>query len=113
MSAGWDLSGFQRGLDLFVSRRRMAFGDIDAPWFQGFRYSAHQIDLKQAVLEGGTLDLDMIGEAEAALERTCRDALIDVFVLGIVPPPSGDGQQILLRRYGHVFRRKPGQGHRD
>jgi hypothetical protein len=41
----------------------VAAADFNAPGLQGLRDPAHQVDLKQAVLEVGALDLDMIGEA--------------------------------------------------
>src|ERR1700720_439486 len=90
----------------------MAAADFDTPRLQGFRYPADQVDLEEPIREGRALDLDMVGEAEAALERARRDALIHVVLLRMVGPPTGDGQQVLLRRYGDVIRGEPGQGHR-
>src|SRR5262245_22315720 len=61
---------------------------------------AHEIDVQEPVLEGRTLDLDIIGELEDALERTRCDALIEhltavLLVLRLFL--AFDRQRVLLR----------------
>ena len=49
----------------------------------------HEVDLQQAVLERGSLDLDMVVEVEVALERTSRNAAVQNFVVAVVEIASG------------------------
>ena len=48
----------------------------------GLGHDALKVDMKQAVLELGALDLDMLGQLEAALERAAGDALMQIRRLG-------------------------------
>ncbi len=56
----------------------LAFRDRDSARLHGFRQLALQVDVKQAVLERGSRDLDILGEAEPALEVARGDALMNV-----------------------------------
>ncbi len=51
------------GLDLLAVR-----GDRDRARFHAFGQITDEIDVQEAVLELGALDLDVVGELEAALE---------------------------------------------
>src|SRR5262249_18273007 len=58
---------------------------------------AHEIDVQQAVLEVGALDLDVIGELEAPLEGACGDASVQeltTLVLGLLL--TADVEDLLL-----------------
>jgi hypothetical protein len=51
--------------------------DLYPPRLHRFWYFADEIDLKQAVFKRCLLDLDMIGQAKAPLERPRGDALVE------------------------------------
>jgi hypothetical protein len=80
--------------------------DLYPPRLHRFRYFADEIDLKQAVFKRCLLDLDMIGQAKASLERPRGDALVDEFLVASLRAAPGDGQEILLRGDGDVLGRK-------
>jgi hypothetical protein len=66
---------------------RLAVADGDAARLEALRDIAHEVDVEQAVLEAGALDLDVVGELEAALERAGGDAAVQelrVLVLGLL-----------------------------
>src|SRR5262245_26784837 len=70
--------------------------------------------MQQAVLHGGTLDHDMIGELEPALEASRRDAAMEergVLMLGAFF--AADGKGILLHLDGEVALAETGNGHAD
>src|SRR5215470_11449790 len=52
-------------------------GDADGTRLHGFRNLAHQVDMQEAVLQFCSLNLDEVRNPEYALERPCRDALIE------------------------------------
>src|SRR4051812_43258862 len=58
--------------------------DLDAARLLFLRHDALQIDMQQAVLKARRLDLDMLGELEAALEGAARNALMQEAGLGLV-----------------------------
>src|SRR5262249_1621101 len=51
--------------------------DRHAPRLHGLGDLAHEVDVEQPILEGSALDLDVVGELEAALESPRSDALIE------------------------------------
>jgi hypothetical protein len=56
-------------------------GDGNPPRLHGLRDFADQFDLQQAVVEGRALDLDVVRQAELALEGPRRNALVQEFAL--------------------------------
>src|ERR1700761_8000178 len=73
--------------------------DLDAARLLLFRHDALQIDMEQAVLQARGLDLDMLGELEAALEAPAGDALIEKgvrLVGGVGLALAGDGEHAVL-----------------
>src|SRR6266566_2456164 len=56
---------------------RLAIADRDLARLLRLGNLAHEIDVQESVLEGRTLDLDIVGKLEDALERASRDALIE------------------------------------
>src|ERR1700737_2915491 len=104
------LSGF--GLDHLWRRaadgglaRLLRLGDL-----------AHEINVQEAVLERRTLDLDVVGELEDALESTRRDALIKhlaglLLVLGLFL--ALDRQRVFLRLDRKVLLAEAGDCNRD
>ena len=70
-------------------------------------HDALQVDMKQAVLELGGLDLDMLGELEAALEGAAGDALVQVGRLGGILALAGDGQNAVATSTPRSFSAKP------
>src|SRR5207245_3678797 len=56
---------------------RLAIADRDLARLLRLGNLAHEIDVQESVLEGRTLDLDIVGKLEDAFERTRRDALIE------------------------------------
>src|SRR5580704_16358866 len=78
----------------------LAIADRDAAGLFRLGNLAHQIDMQQAVLELGALDLDEVGELEHALERARGDPLVKhvaalSFLLGVLV--AADGEGIFLR----------------
>jgi hypothetical protein len=81
--------------------------DLDPTRLHGLRHPAHQVDMKKPVVERRSLDFDVVGEAEIALERPCRDALVNIILLAVVTLGASDGQPVLLRRDGDLLGVKP------
>src|ERR1043165_700128 len=99
--------GFQFGLVAACADRNFAR-------LHRLRNAPHEIDLQQAALERGALDLDVVIQIEMALERTRRDALIKEFSLRRrLHLAAGNGQLALLRRDGDVVGREPGDREPD
>ena len=63
-------------------RRRAA--DRDPAGLQRLRHDALQADMQQAVLQVRALDHDVVGQHEAALERTAGDAAIQDLALVVL-----------------------------
>src|ERR1700719_4475531 len=57
--------------------------DLDSARLHGLRHLAHQVDMQKPVVEGRAVDLDMVREAEFALERPRGDALENVVLLAV------------------------------
>src|ERR1051326_4388350 len=76
---------------------------------------AHEIDVKQAVLEARALDLDVVGELEAALERPRGNALVEHFagLLGLRLLLAADRQGVFLGLDREVGLGEPGDRKRD
>src|SRR5205823_3171252 len=75
--------------------------DLDLLRLHRFGDLAHQVDCEQSVTNVRTLDLDMVGKREAALERARGDAAIDIvgaLVFGLIALAAGHDQHILLSR---------------
>src|SRR6266481_4328859 len=65
------------GVDDLTDRGR---GDADGTRLHGFRDVAHQVDMQEAMLQFCSLHLDEVRKPEYALERPCRDALIETLL---------------------------------
>jgi hypothetical protein len=78
-----------------------------------FRNAPCQVDLKKAVLEGGTFHFDVVFQAELALEGPCRDPLMQELLVGRLGLLAGDSEKILLRRDGDFLGREAREGERD
>src|SRR5713101_6138955 len=77
---------------------------------------AHEIDVQKSVLEGRTLDLDVIGKLEDALECTRSDALIEhltVVLLVLRLFLAFDRQRVFLRFDRKLVLAKARHRHRD
>src|SRR5712691_11428186 len=72
-AADWERPRLDAGLDLAC---RLAVADGNGARLQALGHVAHEVDMEQAVLELGALDLDVVGELEAPLERARRDAAV-------------------------------------
>src|SRR5437763_4142887 len=74
------------GLGLALDHLHLAAIDGDAAGLLLFRDNPLQVHMEQSVLELRALDLDVLGQLEAALERTAGDAVVEVrrFVAAIV-----------------------------
>src|SRR5712671_7622374 len=57
---------------------RLDAGDLDGPRLHRLRYLAHQVDMQQAVVEARAGHLDVVGEAEAPLERAPGNAAVQI-----------------------------------
>src|SRR5256885_12709422 len=73
-------SGNRLGVDLPDVRSGRTL-DRNPTRFHGFRELAHKFDLQQAVVEGGTLDLDVVREIELPLEGPRRNAVVEQLAL--------------------------------
>src|SRR5271166_4652440 len=83
---------------------RLVIADRDLTRLFGLGNLAHQIDVQKPVLERRTLDLDVVGKLEEALEGARRDALVEhlaalLLVLGFLVDflAAPDRQRIFLR----------------
>src|SRR5262249_47439150 len=76
---------------------------------------ADEIDVKQAVLQAGTLDLDVIGELEPALERARGNALVEHLagLLGLDLLFAADRQRAFLDLQRQVGLGEPRDRKRD
>src|SRR5262249_11694114 len=77
---------------------------------------AHEIDVKESILESRALDLDVVGKLEDALERARRDALVEhlaavLLVLRLFL--AFDRQRVFLRFDRKLVLAKAGHRHRD
>src|SRR5580658_6230862 len=77
--------GFRELIEQRLGGLRLSFdhGDVgavdrDAARLLLLGHDALEVEMQEAVLELGALDLDMLGELEAALERAACDALIEI-----------------------------------
>ena len=92
LAAGW--SG---GLGLDLAHLACASaGNSNAAWLHGLGDLALKLDDQKAVLEAGTLNLDVVGQGELALERTARDAAMQVGLLVFLGFAPFQRQDILL-----------------
>ena len=81
-----------------------------------FRHDALQIDMEQAVLEPGALDLDMLGKLEAGARRRgrrCPDADRTACRSRLAFALAGDGEDAVLDLDGEVLFGKAGDGDGD
>src|ERR1051326_5438591 len=76
---------------------------------------ADEIDVKQAILEARALDLDVVGELEAALERPRGNALVEHFagLLGLRLLLAADRQGVFLGLDREIGLGEPGDRKRD
>src|SRR5580693_7803834 len=74
---GFSLSGFN-GPRLVVPDGCGAGADFDPARLHRLRNPPHQVNMQEPVVKRRRLDLDVIREAEIALERPRRDALVNV-----------------------------------
>src|SRR5690242_4029287 len=58
--------------------------DRDAARLHGFRDFPDQLDLEQAVVERGALDLNVVRQVELPFEITRRDTAVEEVPLGLV-----------------------------
>ena len=76
---------------------RLAAVDRDRARLHRLGHLAHQVDMQQAVIEAGALDLDMVGQAEAPLEGAPGDPVMQVAAsFGVVLRLAGHRQRILV-----------------
>ncbi len=69
---------------------------------------------EQAVLQLGALDLDVVGEHEAALERPAGDAAVEqVTLLALGLDLAGDEQRVVLHRQLEVVLAEAGDRHHE
>src|SRR5690606_17994709 len=91
-----------------VDRRRLNLlgaaagsGNLDTAGLLILRHVAHQIDVKQTVLERGALHFNMIGELEASLEAARSDTTIQdlgaVIAFLLLRLAALDAQDIAMR----------------
>jgi hypothetical protein len=86
--------------------------DGDPARLHCLRHLPDQVDLQQTGIEGSPLHLDVIGEVENPPERTGRDPLVEILVLGLFGFPAFHGEDILFSRYGDLIRCKAGERQR-
>src|SRR5262245_43832651 len=76
---------------------RLAVADGNAARLQALRDIAHEVDIEEAVLEVGTLHLDVVGELEAPLDRAGGDAAVQELALLVIGLLLGaDAEHLLL-----------------
>src|SRR5947199_3728743 len=95
---------------------RLAIADRDLARLLRLGNLAHEIDVQESVLEGRTLDLDIVGKLEDALERASRDALIEhlaVVLLVLRLFLAFDRQRVFFRSDRKLVLAKAGDCHRD
>ena len=63
--------------------------DGNLPRLHLLRNAPDQIDVEQPIFERGALDLDVVGQIEAPLERARRDTLVQVLGIALVLLPAG------------------------
>lgn len=81
--------------------------DVDFPGLQGLRDFADEIDRKETVFQFGAAHSDMIGELEPMLERTGRNAAVQVALRGCLLSLACHGQEIGLKSDVDLDRVKP------
>src|SRR5208282_3881383 len=101
---------------LLLALDGLAVADRDGARLFRLGNLTHQVDMQEAVLELGALDLDEVGELEHALECTRRDALIEhvaalLFLLGVLL--AADGERVFLRRDRELGLAEAGYGDGD
>src|SRR5215471_1924121 len=108
LSSGWALGRF--GLDDLGLG--FAVADRDLARLLGFRNLAYEIDVQQAVLEAGVLDLDMVGQLEDALKGAGGDALIEYLAVLLFLGLLGalDRQRVLFRLDRQLVLAEAGNG---
>src|ERR1044072_5231636 len=87
--------------------------DRDPARLHRLRNLAYQLDLQQAVLEGGAIYLNVVGQAEGAAARPRRDALIEHLLAFLDSLAAFNGERVLLGSDGHVLRREAGDREAD
>src|ERR1700749_4317699 len=87
--------------------------DRDAARLHCFRNFAHEVDDEAAVLEAGTLGLDMVGQCELAPEGTRRNAAMQEDLLFLLALAAFKRQHILLDGERDLVLRESGQSHRN
>src|SRR5689334_13958622 len=94
MFSGRDCLG---GFCLAFDHLHLTAIDGDAAGLLLFRNDPLQLDVEQSVLELRALDLDVLGQLEAALERTAGNSLIEIGLLAVagVFPLALDRQHAL------------------
>jgi hypothetical protein len=70
---------------------------------------SNQLDLEQAIIEGRTLYLNVISQAELPFELASGDAAIQVLSLCLFDLGAFDGDNVLLGGDGNLFRREAGR----
>src|SRR5271155_4964154 len=69
------LAGGRSG-GLLLDQPGLAAADLDLARLHRLRHLVDKVDMQHAVVEAGADDLDMVGEAEAALESPPGDAAV-------------------------------------
>src|SRR5262249_51369382 len=95
---------------------RLTVADRDLARLLRLGNLAHELDVQEPVLEGRTLDLDVVGKLEDALERARRDAPIEdvaavLLVLRLLL--ALDRQGVFLRLDRQLMLAKASHRHRD
>jgi hypothetical protein len=112
--ADWVLSGSfdghrlgRLGIQRLGIRSNGMADDFNAARLHSFRHPAHQVDMEETILEGGSVDLDIVCKAEMPLEAARGNGLIDVVLLRVVAPTARYYQPVLVSSDGDLLRVKP------
>src|SRR6266566_7600607 len=87
--------------------------NADPPGPHGLGNLPNQLDLEQAIVEGGALHLHVIRKIELSFELSGRNASVEEFTLGLFGLAAFDGDDVLLGRDRNLIGRETGNRHRD
>src|SRR5882762_1150499 len=104
-----DPPGADLDLALFRCVSRLDFNSADTI----FRDGADEIDVYQAVIDGGSRHLDTLGQDEGALELPRRDAAVQVDTLLVVGLLAAHHELVVLDPNREVVHCESGDGERD
>src|SRR5690606_7977455 len=101
-------------LDVGLDLLRGAVADRDRPRLQPLRHVAHEVDVKQAVLQVRARYLDMVGKLEPELESAGRDAAMEeLAALVVVLTLTLYGERLLLHQNVDFILGETGDSHRN